>query len=96
MKFRQLDVIARRVREVLLLAIGQRPCLAHRGPRIQIARGQRLARRYQAAGTDHYAGFDHRLVHHDGAHADQAAVVDLTAMQDRLVSDRDLVADDQR
>uniref|UniRef100_A0A1I8AQ18 ABC transporter substrate-binding protein n=1 Tax=Steinernema glaseri TaxID=37863 RepID=A0A1I8AQ18_9BILA len=76
--------------------VGQRPCLLHRAAHVQEAALQRLARRYQAAGTDDHLVLDHRAVHDGAAHADQNAVAQGAAMQHDLVANGHVIADQQR
>ena len=53
----------------------------------------KLDRQHQAAGTDNRTGLDHGTIHHGGCHADQATVLDGTAVQDRLVTHGDIGTD---
>jgi hypothetical protein len=91
----ELDVVARHVGEARKFRCGQVAHAPRRAAQVQAAALEALAGRDDAAGADHDLVLDHRAVEHDRADADQAAVADRAGVHHGLVTDRDLLADQQ-
>ena len=70
--------------------------LARRAAAPQFARGHHLAFGQHGTGGEHRIRTDHRLVHRNGAQADEAAILDGAAMDHRHMADQYVVTDDER
>jgi hypothetical protein len=88
-------VVLRRIAQPGNLCIRQGPQFFHWPTYVQETAFQRLARRDEAADTDHGTVFNDDVVHHNAAHADQAFVADAAAMQEYRVANGNVIADVQ-
>src|SRR5690606_33683279 len=79
----------------LPFTLGQRPHLLRRAAHVQVAAAQPLVRRHQTAGAKNHLVLDHRPVHDDAAHADQHPATYSASVQQYLVADGHIIADDQ-
>lgn len=92
----ELHIVASAVGEEGALLLVQQPGLFHRAAHVEVATGQALAWRHQAAGADDHFVLDDGAVHDGAAHADEDAVAQGAAVQHHFVADGHFVADDQR
>ena len=90
-----LDVILSRFLEPRQLGFPQGPFDAGRRTDHQAALRDFGVFGDQCPGPDDTVVFDHDSVHQHGTHADQDAIVNGTAMKYDVVTDRDVVTDDQ-
>src|SRR6185312_921855 len=92
--FRQFDVVRGALAHLVIIAVLE---FAHEfggtaGP--ELALGDALPRRHQGTGRDHRALLHHDAVHHGRRHADEAVVFERAGVDQRHVTDGDVLADD--
>jgi len=92
---RQANIVKGRIFQIFQFFICQGADARDRGATPEVAAFQDLFGGYQGAGCQEGSRLDNRTVQYPGAYADQAAVMDLTAVQYDLMTDGDTVVNGQ-